>query len=516
MEQILARLAANFLDDAINWSVYIAIVILFLLSFIKCVLPVWRTRSLLRRAVRIIKMGEKSVHSWQEDKFLGKGALYPHWSEYLDNLFFADGEYHNASNVEDYINEDTVIIEPGRGALASAAPGLMVSLGFLGTLLGITQGLAGFSMENSEAVMDAIRTLIPGMKYAFTTSIVGVVCSILFTVSTGIVNGAAKSTLSDFYAAMHNDAGVLTVDPLNQIAIYQQEQTAQIQAIADDITGAMTKRFAAAMEKAAEPMRKTLEEFCRYTTREQTQALDTVLSRFLDRMDESLHGQFGSLAACIQETVQWQKSTQQHMDAMAASMERVSRNVLQIQKAVDDIMSRFEGYVGKLEAAQGLSEEAYQRISANVEHMEIVSSQLSAALQSIAKLQGEVTKAMAQQRDATQEQTRSIAATLSKIEEDLRTSAGELRGSGEALVESHKAFVSGVNEDLEKTYNAFFADIGETTRQLDRLVRDVQMTMERLPVVLDAAGTLYADQGDRLTAAVRELKETVEKAQAQE
>lgn len=504
-------IAAN-MDNIINVCVYIAIAALFLLSFLKCVLPVWRTRALLRRAIRNIKKGEKSKHSWQEDNFLGKGALYPHWSEYLDNLFFADGEYHNASNVEDYINEETVIVQPGRGSLASAAPGLMVSLGFLGTLLGITQGLAGFSMDNSDAVMNAIRTLIPGMRYAFTTSVVGVVASILFTVCTGIVNGAARSTLSDFYAAMHNNAGVLTVDPLNQIAIYQQEQTAQIQAIAADITGAMTKRMAAVLENSMEPVRQSLDSFCRYTTRQQTQALDTVLSRFLDRMDEQLSGQFKNLGACIRETVEWQKRAKENTDGVMSSLERVTRDVIEIQRAADGILSKFSGYVDKLSSAQGLSEEAYQRISSNVAQMEIVSSQQTASLQAIAKLQGEVTKALADQRTATEEQTRAIAAELGKIEKDLAKSAEELRSSGETLIESHKAFVSGVNEDLEKTYNAFFADIGKTTSRLDHLVQDVQTTVSRLPDVLDAASNLYADQGEKLTAAVQEMRRSIEES----
>lgn len=511
MEELWGKFLTYFLDNAINISVYIALGALFLLSFIKCVLPVWHTRARLRRAVRSIRAGEKSKRSWQEDNFLGKGALYPHWSEYLDNLFFADGEYHNASNVEDYINEETVIAQPGRSALAGVAPGLMVSLGFLGTLLGITQGLAGFSMDNSEAVMTAIRSLIPGMRYAFTTSVVGVVCSILFTVCTSVVNGAARSTLSDFYAAMHNNAGVLTVDPLNQIAIYQQEQTAQIQAIAADITGAMTKRMASVLESTVEPMRQSLDMFCRYNTRQQTQALDTVLTHFLNRMDDSLHGQFRSLAACIQETVEWQKKTQANVDGIMSSVERVTRDSIEIQRATDAILKKFEGYVDKINSAQSLSEQAYQRIASNVEQMEIVSSQQTAAMQSISKSLVEVTKALGDQRIVTEEQLRSIVGTIEKVEEDLQKTSTALRESGQALVESHKAFVSGVNEDLEKTYNAFFADIGETTRKLDGLVHDVQDSMEKLPGVLEASANIYADQNERLTDAVRELRGTMER-----
>ncbi len=72
------------------------------------------------RAIRSIKAGDKAKRSWQEDDFLGKGSLKAHWSAYLNNLFFADGEYHNASNVEDFINEETPSsTAPGAAHLAT-------------------------------------------------------------------------------------------------------------------------------------------------------------------------------------------------------------------------------------------------------------------------------------------------------------------------------------------------------------------------------------------------------------
>ena len=217
------------LDAVINIAVYAVIVLLFIVGVIRCIAPISRTRATIRRAIRSIKQGATGKRSWQEDKFLGKGCLYPHWSEYLNNLFFADGVYHNASNVEDYINEDTAIYGPGRISFAEAIPGLMVSLGFLGTLIGLTTGLSGFNMADAESVQNSIVTLIPGMRYAFMTSIVGVVGSITFTLITRFTCGSAEHTLQDFYGAMSRYAGVLSVDPMTQIAIYQQEQTALIQ-----------------------------------------------------------------------------------------------------------------------------------------------------------------------------------------------------------------------------------------------------------------------------------------------
>ena len=140
--EFLNFLKSEVLGNIINILVYAVIVIVFIAGFVRCVCPVLHAKGVLRRAIRNIRAGEDAKRSWQEDDFLGKGILKAHWSEYLNNLFFADGVYHNASNVEDYINEDTVIYGPGRSTFSDAIPGLLVSIGFLGTLIGLAQGLS--------------------------------------------------------------------------------------------------------------------------------------------------------------------------------------------------------------------------------------------------------------------------------------------------------------------------------------------------------------------------------------
>ena len=57
---------------------------------------------------------------------------------------------------------ETVIDAPGRIQFADAIPGLDdVPWAFLGTLIGMTTGLSGFDMQDSEAVMASIRTCCP-------------------------------------------------------------------------------------------------------------------------------------------------------------------------------------------------------------------------------------------------------------------------------------------------------------------------------------------------------------------
>ena len=192
MKAILTMLGSGSFSDIV---VYAIIVVVFIVGLILCIAPVIDTRNHLRRAIRDLRAGDKSKRSWQENNFLGRGSLLAHWSAYMNNLFFADGVYHNASNVEDFINEDTVIYGPGRSAFADAVPSLLVSLGFLGTLIGLARGLAGFDMTDFDSVQNSITTLIPGMKYAVVTSIFGVVGSVSFTMITRAVYGSAENTI---------------------------------------------------------------------------------------------------------------------------------------------------------------------------------------------------------------------------------------------------------------------------------------------------------------------------------
>ena len=102
--QYIQSMFSGSLSGISNLIVYIGIVVLFIMGLIRCVLPVAHTRGVLKRAIRSIRSNGDKKYAWQEDNFLGRGTLLAHWSEYLNNLFFADGRYHNASNVEDYIN----------------------------------------------------------------------------------------------------------------------------------------------------------------------------------------------------------------------------------------------------------------------------------------------------------------------------------------------------------------------------------------------------------------------------
>ncbi len=498
-------------DGIVNALVYIVIALLFLSGILKCILPVMRIRGVIRRAIRNIKQGSNK-RSWQEDKFLGKGTLFPHWSEYLNNLFFADGVYHNASNVEDYINEETAIYGPGRSSFAEAIPSLCVSLGFLGTLIGLSIGLSGFKMTDTEAVQQSIVTLIPGMRYAFMTSIVGVVASILFTLITRFTYGSAEHTLTDFYGAMSRYAGVLSVDPMTQIAIYQQEQTALIQTMSQDLNGSFTDRLGEIIENVASPIQESLDNFVTVTTQQQVRMLDKVATRFVDRLDEVMNGQFKNLAAVLEKTSESQINATRVVSEGLEDAESVLKNAAQLQRNIEGMVKKLEDYMGKLQSAQSSADDSYLRISSNVEKMELVSTQQNAYLKSVSAMHADLSRMVGQM----QEGEKALLEKYNKITSDsvagMIAAAGEIRASGAMLEKNRQELGEQLKMDLSDTLDAFRDYMSEFTKRVDYMANSIADALDQLPGAVGQSTDQFLDQIDRINASLERAQRAVDDA----
>ena len=502
------------LEDIASFVVYVVIVLLFIFGFVKCIMPVMRNRGLLNRATRAIKSGDKK-RSWQEDGFLGKGSLFSHWSEYLNNLFFADGVYHNASNVEDYINEDTVIYGPGSSTFSDALPGLMVSMGFMGTLIGLAVGLSGFDMGDETAIMTSIETLIPSMRYAFMTSIVGVIASVSFTLITRFVNGSASRAITNFYGAMSRYAGVLSVDPLTQVAIYQQEQTALIQTMAKDLNGQFTQRMAGAIKEAVSPINDSLTKFVTVNTQEQMRFLDTVVTRFVSHMDQALGNQFHDLAGVIDRTVRNQEKLLTAVEGHVGGISRAAVDLARMEKSCTEMLDRMDAYMGRMSSAQKAVDDAYLRVSTNFEQMQLVSRQQSEYLRNVSAMQNSVTEAM--------EYVRNVSGTITAAAEAMKTACDELAGmkdqiiaasdnSAAQLAAGHKKAVEDINDELARSFDALADYMKQYNERIDETTQSIANSVGELPEAVTRACGELVDQVDRMGAALNRAQRAMDDA----
>ena len=178
--EFLQSLLGSASSDLSSLLIYVIIVAVFIVGLVLCIAPVVGTRGRLRAAIRSIKAGRQRPSApGRRTTSSARDALKAHWSAYLNNLFFADGEYHNATNVEDFINEETAIYGPGPRRLCRRRP----EPAGLPRLPGHAHrprapALPASTWPTPPSAQQSIVALIPGMRYAFVTSIFGVIGSI--------------------------------------------------------------------------------------------------------------------------------------------------------------------------------------------------------------------------------------------------------------------------------------------------------------------------------------------------
>lgn len=377
---------------------------------------------------------------------------------------------------------------PGRASFAESLPGLMTSLGFLGTLIGLAQGLSGFNMSDSAAVQQSIVTLIPGMRYAFTTSIFGVVGSVLFTLITRAVYGSSEHTLKAFYGAMSRHAGVLSVDPMTQIAIYQQEQTALIQTMAKDLNGAFTENMAAAVHDAIDPLNQSFKNFVNVSTKEQMRFMDAVMQRFADRLDETMRGRLQRFGEVLDETSRQQQESCVVVRASLAGAKDALEDLQKMQALSRETLAGMSEYVRRLNEASTQTNDTLTRMSDAVEQMELVSRQQSNYLKTVSSMQ----------------------ADLNRIVDAMQKATGDLRSSAASIEKVHIQANRQLQDEFNSTMDAYRDYVNQFTQRVDYLAGNISSALQGLPDAVADTNNRFLDQVDRLTDAMVQAQQALE------
>ena len=341
-EQLLSLLGTNLVD----FLVYGAIALVVLVGVCKCIDPVFRNGSLLNRAVAKLEKtaGNNQRPSWREPRFLGR-ALRNEWQKFLLNAGQLDVR-GMPCDIEDYINEDSVIDKPGHSQLAELIPSLLTSLGILGTFIGLMEGLTSVNFSDAQGTMDSIPLLLTGMRFAFATSVAGITCSLLFNMFYRMSVGRACRALDSFDEAFYELAMPRPLSPEVQLICQKQDEEERLARIAEAVGNRVSSSLEMAVSRAMDPLTKSLDTFIQGATQEQVEGVRRIVGQFVSQMNAQLSGQ---------------------MTTLGHTMEMVSQGQLQTQKNLQNTLN------------------AAQAMAADAQSMQVASAQMAQALQSWAE-----------------------------------------------------------------------------------------------------------------------------------
>ncbi len=498
IQRILQGLSGNIVDAV----VYTAIGLVTLLGIFKCIMPLRQSTHCLKRAVRVLSRNparDNGSPIWENELFMGRGMANA-WRRFLQNAQQLDARGMTC-DVREYINDDTAIYEIGNIPLSEMVPGLLTSLGILGTFLGLMRGLGGLDVTDAAKTMSSIPTMIGGMAFAFSTSIAGVSCSLLFQLINRFTMGNVQNALVDFQDTF-SDVVMQTPLTAETRAICQREdQSLYLRHVVNDMSNAMADRLSGAVERSFTPIAQQMNAFIAGQTQTQLESLNMITRRFLENMNLQLGGQFQQLGQTLTEINRSQKASYDAVDRSMATADGIIHEFQQVQEVTLEIVGRFEQYVNKL--SDGLAQEdAFTRTATEIigqmGHAARIQSENLAQIQA----QQEDLQAALQDYQLRSKQTmQTIVDRADEQERDTETVAKQLESSGKLLQTSYAKLV----ENVTVSFSQALTDLNENMNKL------TQALSERSEM-LNAQGASAADA--RVIADLSDISQTASNIEA--
>ena len=508
---ILSLLKSIFSLDTL---IYLAIVLVFLAALVRCVLPLSRMAARLRRASRTIvteHRQNKEKKSWNDLHFLGD-RLQGTWTDFLQNAELRDA-HGGSCDVTEYINEDTIIYATGGTRLAELTPGILVSLGILGTFLGLVMGLSGLTLSASDTstLLAGMEKLIAGMSTAFLTSIAGVVASIAFNLLNNHYVGKCEKAIDRFCDVFGLYAMPKPVSEGTAMLTLQQEQTAYIRQAVEEISQKMAVQMEQSIMRAMLPVQRSMDNFILAATQAQVEGVDRIAQVFVQRMNVALGQEFDHLRQVLAETGMEQQKTQQEMRAATEAIAQMTQDVVNMHQLSQGVLEHFRDYVSDMNDSRAQVDETNRKTIELLAAMNKTSGQQAMYLAKLQEYQASLASVQQQYTAMTdsflhnaQEQTRITAREMDRAVEQMHEGA-------QALAGAYEQFTRQTQENLARTTALFDESITTSIRQLDKTLSGIRETTQVIPQLMSQSRERYAELVVQFVTALVRLQKSMEK-----
>ncbi len=162
-------------------------------------------------------------------------------------------KYYATVDIDNYFNENTIIIDNIAYKTINFIPQLLTGLGIFGTFLGIVQAvseLSGKDEMTSLEIQSAIQGLLAGVDVSFTTSLYGIAFSLALTMITKIAFDMIITKINRFNQQVNRSLNKSTErEGLKELERELEKQTAALERLATDITEDLGRKFDSSLQE---------------------------------------------------------------------------------------------------------------------------------------------------------------------------------------------------------------------------------------------------------------------------
>lgn len=299
-----------------------------------------------------------------------KGSRYKKlWERYYNRVKSKDED--EKIKVDAFFSEDVLYHQMGYRSWMDMGAGMFVSIGVLGTFIGLSAGLSDLNVGDTDSLRAGIGSLLDGMKVAFYTSVFGVFLSLVWTFFDRVLGH--KLDLEIDWHAERLDYLLSTEDEelfLNRLEKISRKQADHLKTLLTD-----------AMEKAMQPMVAQMQH-----SNGQVQEAFSLLSNQFENMNKGIDSQSKLIESQIEMT-------------QRNSVDMTDRLVDQITGGTEQSITQFSQLINDTKSMQ-----------------DNMMNTLNQVVDSFSFMQ--------KQQSETSEKTENIFARFEKISQELETMGG--------------------------------------------------------------------------------------------
>lgn len=446
------------------------------------------------------------------------------------NIPTSDG---NKSNIpaSEYFNEINVTKMHNLNLrMLDTAAGTLVGLGLLGTFLGLTVGVMYFDSSNTANINKSIESLLSGMGTAFSTSLLGMILSMIFTLfdkswrnkmqkllfaftesvdaeyyidDHSVQNIKQQEVMDKMYAKLREDmqehiSSILTEldakfsytneegekkqigNAVREILTESTEQTKALKSFSTDLAIELNNGFDEALSRQMQQKILPLMENVDNTTRAIVDHIDQmaqqVASPATDMIQNVVDELKRSMSSIIQEfNHSLSGSTTNELENLAKHLGTATQAFADLPRNMENISATLQLTLENVKSA--VSDISNTSANANSAAMQQMQEQISFATGAISNAISEVREVMSGITQSSQEQSNQM---VSKMADAAEKMSQFLSGTVSTLSTSVQSSIKNITDDMNSKQADLIALQEDTTTQTRNLLDSFNVGLDRL------------------------------------
>jgi chromosome segregation ATPase len=416
------------------------------------------------------------------------------------------------------------------------SPGLLTSLGILGTFIGIVIGLLDF---NPKQIDESIELLLNGLKTAFITSLAGIFTAILFKILSStkfFKDNRGEILITDVEPKDILNAIQLQGQSLASISTHIEELVKSIGGDRDSSLISQTKLLRADVNDNNKKQGNDFKEFSnslwvkldefsealsKSATEQIIEALKDVITDFNKNLTEQFGENFKALDESVKKLVEWQENYKVQLQEMDEQYSKTVQSISAVDKSIANISESTKHIPTTMETLKVVIETNQHQLLELANHLNAFKEVKEQAVQAFPEIQNHITKTIEEIAASSQkasegynilvENTESVQKTFTKniqtVQENLERSASEL--IEKQIHEMNKSFTS-LESEVTKSVDLTGQAINKQLEMMDETMnQEVNRVMTEMGKALASISQQFTDDYQGLVKAMSRITNSV-------